>query len=100
MEAVDIIAGFLAIPAVIKVLDLYRFLVEGAVQWRSALYTVGSWVLGTGLIALVGQSAQGESLGLAGLSLATLILYGIEIGSAGSVIHDFRPAANQLYIGE
>jgi len=96
MEAVDIIAGLLAVPAVIKVIDLYRFLVEGTVQWRSAAYTVGAWVLGTGLIALVGQSAQGEALGLAGLSLSTLILYGIELGSAGSVIHDFRPAENQL----
>ena len=100
MDAVDVIAGLLAIPAVVKVLDLYRFLVEGSVQWRSAAYTVGSWVLGTGLIALVGSSAQGAALGLADLDVATLILYGVEIGSAGSVIHDFRPAENQLYVGE
>lgn len=96
MEAVEIIAGLLAIPAVVKVIDLYRFLVEGQVQWRSALYTVGAWVLGTGLIALVGASAYGDDLGLGGLNLATMILLGVEVGSAGSIVHDFRPAENQI----
>ena len=66
MEAVDIIAGLLAIPAVIKIIDLYRFLVEGAIQWRSAAYTVGSWALGTALIALVGASAPGRGVGIGG----------------------------------
>ena len=96
MEAVEIIAGLLAIPAVVKIIDLYRFLVEGSVQWRSALYTVGAWALGTALIALVGASSYGPDLGLGGLNLATLILLGVELGSAGSVIHDFRPAENQI----
>lgn len=96
MEAVEIIAGLLAIPAVVKVIDLYRFLVEGQIQWRSAVYTVGAWILGTALIALVGSSAYGPDLGLGNLDLATMILLGVEVGSAGSVIHDFRPAENQL----
>jgi len=90
------IALLLAIPAVKKVLDLYRFLAEGSVQWHAALLTVGSWVLGTAVVALVGSSSLGPDLGLSGLSLFDLILWGVALGSTAGVIHDFVPAENQL----
>jgi len=86
----------LAIPAVKKIIDLYRFLAEGSVQWHAALLTIGSWVLGTGVVALVGASSFGADLGVSGLSLADLILTGVALGSTAGIIHDFVPPANQL----
>ena len=90
------VALLLAIPAVKKIIDLYRFLAEGSVQWHAALLTVGSWVLGTAVIALVGSSSLGPDLGLSGLSLADLALWGVALGSTAGVVHDFVPAANNL----
>jgi hypothetical protein len=90
------IALLLAIPAVKKIIDLYRFLAEGSVQWHAALLTVGSWVLGTGVVALVGASSLGPDLGLSGLALPDLVLWGVALGSTAGVIHDFVPAANNL----
>lgn len=90
------IALLLAIPAVKKIIDLYRFLAEGQVQWHAALLTVGSWVLGTGVIALVGSSSLGPDLGISGLGLPDLILWGVALGSTAGVIHDFVPVEAQL----
>lgn len=89
-------ALLLAIPAVQKVIDLYRFLFEGTVQVRAAIFTVGSWVLGTAVVALVGASSFGADLGLVDLGLADLVLYGIGLGSTAGVVHDFIPPANNL----
>jgi hypothetical protein len=57
---------------------------------------VGSWVLGTGVVALVGSSSFGADLGVSGLSLADLILTGIALGSTAGIIHDFVPVEAQL----
>lgn len=86
----------LAVPAVKKVIDLYRFLFEGTVQIRAAIFTVGSWALGTGVVALVGASSFAADLGLVDLSLADLILTGIALGSTAGIVHDFVPAENNL----
>jgi len=89
------VALLLAIPAVKKIIDLYRFLAEGTVQWRAAALTVGSWILGTAVIALVGASSFAPE-GLAGLGLADLVLWGVALGSTAGVIHDFVPPGNNL----
>jgi hypothetical protein len=91
------IALLLAIPAVKKIIDAYRFIFDGeSVQWRAFALTVGSWVLGTGLIALVAGSSLAADLGLADLGLADLILWGVALGSSAGVIADFVPVDNQL----
>lgn len=91
------IALLLGIPAVKKIIDVYRFLFDGeTVQWRAALITVGSWLLGTGVVALVAASSLAESLGLVDLGLADLFLWGVALGSSAGVIHDFVPPANNL----
>jgi hypothetical protein len=89
-------ALLLAIPAVKKIIDLYRFLFDGTVQVRAAVITVGSWVLGTGVVALVGASSFGADLGLSGLNLVDLIFVGIGLGSTAGVIHDYIPPGNNL----
>ncbi len=89
-------ALILAIPAVKKIIDLYRFLAEGTVQVRSAILTVVSWILGTGIVYLLAASSLGEDLGLANIGIADAFLLGIGVGSTAGVIHDFIPAQNQL----
>jgi hypothetical protein len=92
----ELVALLAAVPGVQKIIDLIRFLVDGEqVQWRSALITVGSWVLGTGIVALVANSSFAPE-GLAAANLADLLLYGVALGSTAGVIHDFIPPANNL----
>lgn len=91
------IALLLGIPAVKKIIDAFRFIFDGeSVQWRAFAITVGSWVLGTGVVALVAGSSLAESLGLVDLGLNDLILWGIALGSSAGVIADFVPADNNL----
>jgi hypothetical protein len=91
------IALLLAIPAVKKIIDAFRFIFDGeTVQWRSFALTVGSWVLGTGVVALVAGSSLAADLGLGDLNVSDLILWGVALGSSAGVIHDFVPPANNL----
>lgn len=90
----EVILALLAIPAVVKIIDLYRFLFEGTVQVRAALLTLGSWALGFGLVLLIAATPQGVELGLADFTLIQSIFLGIELGSAAGVAHDFQPPAN------
>lgn len=86
MEPVTAILG---IASVKKVIDAFRFIFDGeSVQWRSFGLTVGSWVLGTGLVALVANSTMAGDLGLVDLNLADLVLAGIGVGSGAGVIAD------------
>ena len=81
----------LAFPAVKKVLDLLRYLFEGENrQWREAAIVAASWIVGTGLVALLAVSSYAVELGLAGATLPDLILMGISIGSAAGVVADIR----------
>ena len=91
------IALLLAVPAVKKVIDAYRFIFDGeSVQWHAFALTVGSWILGTGLVALLAGSTLAEGLGLSDLGFNDLILWGIALGSTAGVIADFVPVDNQL----
>jgi hypothetical protein len=73
----------LGIPAVVKVIDAYR---QAVIEqgWRKFGFTVGSWVLGVGLVALAAQT----SLELPEWNWAEIILIGIGVGATGSVLHD------------
>jgi len=82
MELFDFTA-LLSIPAVVKALDAYRQLVLER-DWRKFGFTVGSWVMGVGLVALAAQT----SLELPEWNWAEIILIGIGVGATGSVLHD------------
>lgn len=85
----DAVTAVLGLASVKKIIDAYRFLFDGdTVQWRSFALTVGSWVLGTGLVALVAASSLGESMGLVDLNLSDLILLGVGVGSGAGVVAD------------
>jgi hypothetical protein len=73
----------LGIPAVIKVIDAYRQAVIES-GWRKFAFTVGSWVIGVGLTALVTQT----SLDVPDWGWADVVLVGIGLGSTASVVHD------------
>jgi hypothetical protein len=73
----------LGIPAVVKVIDAYRQAVIEQ-EWRKFAFTVGSWVLGFGLAALVAQT----SIGVPEWNWADLVLVGVGLGSTASVVHD------------
>jgi hypothetical protein len=80
-----------------KIIDAFRFIFDGeTVQWKAFALTVGSWVLGTGVVALVAGSSLAVDLGVADLGLNDLILWGIALGSTAGVIHDFVPPGNNL----
>jgi hypothetical protein len=83
------VSALAAFPAVKKVIDLVRYLLEGEKrQWRPALLIVASWVAGVAVAALVGGSSYGADLGLSGLGFADLVLVGITLGSAAGVVSD------------
>lgn len=84
MELFDF-APILAIPAVIKIMDAYRQAILER-DLRKTLFTVGSWVIGIGVTALVAESSTSP---LPELNLADLILFGIGLGSTASVVRDF-----------
>lgn len=92
----DVTALALLAP-VKKVLDLYRFLIVGPPQWKAAAYTVGAWVLGTGLVYLVAGSSFGADLGLTLNTWQDYVLTGITLGSLGSVVHDAIQPAGVVY---
>ena len=79
--------GALALFAPVKkILDIYRYLVHGdSVQWREALTVVGSFVVGIGVIFLVGASSFAADLGVADLSIVDSILAGITLGGLAGV---------------
>ena len=83
----------LGVASVKKIVDAFRFLFDGdVVQVKAFLITVGSWVLGVGIVALVAQSSLAGDLGLVDLNLADLILAGVGVGSGAGVISDYvRP---------
>lgn len=83
MEFMDL-APLLGIPAVIKVLDAYRQLVTDH-DLRKALYTVGAWAVGVGVVFLVTQSSADLPIG----NWADVVLVGIGLGATASVVHDF-----------
>ena len=83
----ELIAAF---PAVKKVVDIIRYLFDGQTrQWREVAVVVGSWVAGTGVVALVAASSFGADLGLDTATVADFVLYGIGLGSAAGVAADF-----------
>lgn len=92
----DITALALLAP-VKKILDLYRFLVAGEVQLRAAAYTVGAWVLGTGIVFLVDGSSFAGEVGLALEGWQDFVLAGVTLGSLGSVVHDAIQPAGVTY---
>ena len=72
-----------------KLLDVYRYLVQGdQVQWREALTVVGSFVLGIGVVFLVGASSFAADLGIADLTWADAVLAGITLGGLAGVTAD------------
>lgn len=85
MELIDL-APILAIPSVGKVIDLYRQAVLER-DARKTAFTVGAWIIGTGLVFVVTQSSVGPELGA--LNWADLMLAGIGLGSTASYVHDF-----------
>lgn len=85
MELIDL-APILAIPAVGKVIDLYRQAVLER-DARKTAFTVGAWIIGTGLVFVVTQSSVGPEL--PSLNWADLMLAGIGLGSTASYVHDF-----------
>lgn len=85
MELLDF-APLLGIPAVVKVLDVYRQAWDERNAKKSAM-TVGAWVVGTGMVYLV--SASSADAIPAGIALADAVLLGIGAGSTGSLAHDF-----------
>ncbi len=91
-----LLAGF---PAVKKVIDLVRYLVEGETrQWREAGLVVLSWVAGAGIVALTAASSFGAELGLGAATFADIILYGIGVGSAAGVAADLaNPSGVTVY---
>lgn len=85
----DATTAILALASVKKIIDAFRFIFDGeTVQWRSFALTVGSWVLGVGIVALVGSSSMGVDLGISGLGLADLVLLGVGVGSGAGVVAD------------
>ena len=85
----DATTAILALASVKKIIDAFRFIFDGeTVQWRSFALTVGSWVLGVGIVALVGSSSMGVELGISGLGLADLVLLGVGVGSGAGVVAD------------
>lgn len=89
--------AILGLASVKKIIDAFRFIFDGeSVQWRAFALTVGSWVLGVGLVALVAQSSLAGNLGLVDLSFADLVLAGVGVGSGAGVIADTVNPANNL----
>ena len=85
----DPVTAILGVASVKKVIDAYRFIFDGeSVQWRAFALTVGSWILGVGLVALVANSSLAGGLGLVDLNFADLLLAGIGVGSGAGVIAD------------
>lgn len=84
MELIDF-TPLLGIPAVMKILDAYKYAVLEQ-NVRKTLFTVGSWVIGVGVTALVSYSSASP---FPELGLADLILVGIGLGSTASVTYDF-----------
>lgn len=91
MDALLDFAPLLGIPAVVKILDAYRLLVQKGDVKGTAL-TVGAWLVGFGVIALVGQSSSAGDF--ANLNLADMVLLGIGLGSTASVVHDATKPTN------
>lgn len=86
MELFDF-APILAIPAIGKVLDAYRQLVlEG--NLRKFAFTVGAWLVGTGLVVLIAESSAGSTLPDA-WGWADYVLVGIGLGATASYVSDF-----------
>lgn len=84
----DVTALALFAPAK-KLLDIYRYLVTGdEVQWREALTVFGSFVVGTGVVLLVGASSFAADVGIADLTLIDAILAGITLGGLAGVAAD------------
>ena len=83
MELIDL-SPLLGIPAIVKVVDAYRHLALEH-DWRKFGFTVGAWVVGFGLVALVSQTS-GNPLG--DLNWADMVLLGIGVGATASVVHD------------
>lgn len=84
MDILDL-APILAVPAIQKVIDLYRqFVLER--DARKVAFTVGAWLVGAGLVLIVSQSTLGPDL--PPLNWADVALLGIGLGSTASVLHD------------
>ena len=84
----DVTALALFAPAK-KLLDIYRYLVAGdEVQWREALTVLGSFVVGTGIVLLVGASSFAADVGIVDLSLVDSIFAGITLGGLAGVAAD------------
>jgi hypothetical protein len=80
-------APLLSIPAIGKALDAYRQLVlEG--DLRKFLFTVGAWVVGTGLVFLVAESSAGGTIPDT-WGWADYVLVGIGLGATASYVNDF-----------
>jgi hypothetical protein len=91
-------APILAIPAIGKVIDAYRQLVlEG--DLRKFLFTVGAWVVGTGLVFLVAESSAGGTIPDT-WGWADYVLVGIGLGSTSSILHDFATKGDVKVIAE
>jgi hypothetical protein len=83
------ITALAAFAPIVKVIDLYRFVFAGdEQQWKEAGYTVGAWVVGIGLVALVAGSTFAADLGLSIETWQDYVLTGITLGALGSVVHD------------
>lgn len=84
----DITALALFAP-VKKAIDCYRYLLTGEVrQWKDAGIVLGSWVLGTGLVALVAGSTFVGDIGLVVETWQDYVLAGITLGSLAGVTAD------------
>lgn len=79
----------LGLGVVKKVVDVYRYLVQGeVVQWKQAATIAGSWVVGFVLVFLVAESGHADAAGLVDASFADLALAGIVVGSGAGYAAD------------
>lgn len=84
----DITALALFAP-VKKALDVYRYLLTGEQrQWKDAAVVAGSWVLGTGIVALVAGSSIAGDFGLVLQTWQDYVLAGVTLGSLAGVTAD------------
>lgn len=72
-----------------KAIDAYRYLFTGEVrQWKEAAVVGGSWLAGTLLVFIVGESSFVTDIGLTLNTWADYVLTGITLGSLAGVAAD------------
>lgn len=92
MEFVPLVALGLVVKTTI---DILRYL-KGS-DWNGAFTLIAAWIAGFGAAALFGQTAWADSLvigdqNLGNLNIASLIVFGLTLGSVGAFANEFNAA--------